>query len=70
APRFDTSGNKTADAAVTLLLNGTVMYKDQPLGPVILNAAKLGEAPTGPLQLQEHGMPVQFRNIWVLDTGR
>ncbi|HEX3570697.1 MAG TPA: DUF1080 domain-containing protein [Acidobacteriaceae bacterium] len=70
APRFDTSGNKTADAAVTLLLNGTVMYKDQPLGPVILNAAKLGEASTGPLQLQEHGMPVQYRNIWVLDTGR
>lgn len=68
APRFDASGKKTADAVVTLRLNGTVMYKDQSLGPVILNAAKLGEAPTGPIQLQEHGMPVQFRNIWVLET--
>jgi hypothetical protein len=46
------------------------MYKDQALGPVILNAAKLGEAPTGPIQLQEHGMPVQFRNIWVVETGK
>jgi hypothetical protein len=70
APRFDASGKKTADAAVTLLLNGEAMYKDQPLGPVILNAAKLGEAPTGPIQLQEHGMPVQFRNIWVQETGK
>ena len=66
APRFDASGKKTADAVVTLLLNGEVMYKDQPLGPVILNAAKLGEAPAGPIQLQEHGMPCQFRNIWVI----
>ncbi len=68
APRFDSAGKKTADAVVTLRLNGEVMYKDQPLGPVILNAAKLGEAPKGPIQLQEHGMPVQFRNIWVLET--
>jgi hypothetical protein len=68
APRFDEKGNRTAPARVTLLLNGTVMYKDQDLGPVILNASKLGEAPTGPIQLQEHGMPVQFRNIWVLET--
>jgi hypothetical protein len=68
APRFDATGKKTVDAVVTLRLNGEVMYKDQPLGPVILNAAKLGEAPLGPIQLQEHGMPVQFRNIWVLET--
>jgi Domain of Unknown Function (DUF1080) len=68
APRFDASGKRTAPPRVTLLLNGTVMYKDQDLGPVILNAAKLGEAPTGPIQLQEHGMPVQFRNIWVVET--
>jgi hypothetical protein len=70
APRFDAAGNKTADAVVTLLLNGEVMYKDQKLGPVILNAARLGEAPTGPIQLQEHGMPCQFRNIWVVDESK
>ena len=68
-PRFDASGKKTADAVVTLLLNGKPLYTGHPLGPVILNAAKLGEAPTGPIQLQEHGMPVQFRNIWVVDES-
>lgn len=69
APRFDASGKKTADAVVTLMLNGEVLYKDHALGPVTLNAAKLGEAPTGPIQLQEHGMPTQFRNIWVLEES-
>jgi hypothetical protein len=67
APKFDATGNKTADARVTLLFNGTTLYDDRQLGPVTLNAARLGEAPTGPIQLQEHGMPVQFRNIWVLE---
>lgn len=70
APKFDASGKKTADAVVTLLFNGVVMYKDHGLGPVILNAARLGEAPKGPIQLQEHGMPTQFRNIWVVDESR
>ena len=42
APRFDASGKKTADGVVTLLLNGEVIYKDQPLGPVILNASEAG----------------------------
>jgi catechol 2,3-dioxygenase-like lactoylglutathione lyase family enzyme len=70
APRFDASGKKTADAVVTLLLNGEGLYQDHALGPVTLNAAKLGEAPTGPIQLQEHGMPTQFRNIWVLDESK
>jgi catechol 2,3-dioxygenase-like lactoylglutathione lyase family enzyme len=70
APKFDASGKKTADAVVTLLMNGEVMYKDHALGPVILNAARLGEAPTGPIQLQEHGMPTQFRNVWVVDESK
>ena len=70
APRFDASGKKIANPRVTLLFNGTVLYDDRELGPVTLNAARLGEAPTGPIQLQEHGMPVQFRNIWVVETSK
>lgn len=66
APMFDPDGNKTADATVTLLFNGITMYKDHKLGPVTLNAARLGEAAAGPIQLQEHGMPLQFRNIWAV----
>jgi hypothetical protein len=67
APRFDSAGHKTASARATLRLNGVLIYDHRELGPLLLNAAKLGEAPKGPIQLQEHSMPVQFRNIWVVD---
>jgi hypothetical protein len=33
APRFDVSGQKTADAVVTLMLNGEVLYKITHSGP-------------------------------------
>ena len=68
-PRFDASGKKTASARATLVFNGVLYYTDQPIGPPKLNAAKLGEAATGPIMLQEHGMPVQFRNIWLVEES-
>jgi hypothetical protein len=70
APRFDAAGTRTAPARVTMLFNGATLYDNRELGPVTLNAARLGEAAMGPIQLQEHGMPVQFRNIWVVEGGK
>jgi hypothetical protein len=70
APRFDTDGNKIASARATVVLNGVTIYENRELGPLLLSAARLGEAPTGPIQLQEHGMPLQFRNIWVVETQK
>jgi hypothetical protein len=70
APKFDEGGKRTAAPRVTMQFNGTTIYKDRELGPVTLNAARLGEAATGPIQLQEHGMPTQFRNIWVVEGGK
>ena len=67
APRFDATGNKTEDGQVTLYLNGVMTYDHQRVAPEKGAARRLGEAPTGPLYLQEHGMPVQFRNIWVVE---
>ncbi|MEO6246896.1 MAG: DUF1080 domain-containing protein [Opitutaceae bacterium] len=67
APRFDAAGRKTAKARATVLLNGVELYRDQELDPPTGAAGRLGEAATGPLMLQEHGMPVQFRNIWVVE---
>jgi len=68
APRFDASGKKTANAKATVLLNGVKIYENQELDSPHGAAARLGEAPTGPLMLQEHGMPVQFRNIWIVES--
>lgn len=67
APRFDAGGRKIAAARATVLLNGVKLYDDQELSPPTGAAGRLGEAPTGPLMLQEHGMPLQFRNIWVVE---
>jgi hypothetical protein len=69
APKFDAAGKKTAPATATVLLNGVKIYDNQPLDPPHGAAGRLGEAPTGPIQLQEHGMPVQFRNIWVVPSA-
>jgi len=66
APRFDAAGKKTASATATVFFNGVKIYDRQVLDLPHGAAGRLGEAPTGPLMLQEHGMPVQFRNIWLV----
>jgi 3-keto-disaccharide hydrolase len=68
APRFDAAGGKLANARATVLLNGVKIYDNQELDLPHGAARRLGEAPTGPLMLQEHGMPVQFRNVWLVET--
>lgn len=67
APRFNAAGRKTAPARVTVVLNGVTIYDDQELSPPTGAAGRLGEAPRGPVMLQEHGMPVQFRNVWLVE---
>ena len=65
APRFDTHGNKTKNAIVTVILNGIIIQDHvEILGPT--GAAKGNkEIAEGPILLQEHGSPVRFRNVWV-----
>lgn len=54
-----------------MYFNGVLYYDNQALGPLKASAAKIGEGPNGPLMLQDHSMPAQFRNIWVVEkTGR
>jgi len=67
APRFDAAGKKIENGHVTLWLNGVKTYDHADVAPEKGAAGRLGEAPKGPLYLQEHGMPVQFRNIWVVE---
>jgi len=64
APRFDAAGAKTAPARLTVRLNGILIHDNiavpgktgsgQPEGPKAL-----------PLNLQNHGSPVFFRNVWL-----
>jgi hypothetical protein len=66
APRFDAEGKKTANTRVTLRHNGVVIYDDLEI-PKLTPGGRSKEAPTGPLMLQNHGNPVVFRNIWILE---
>ncbi len=67
APTFGAYGKKSGPARATVLFNGVKIYDNQALDLPHGAAARLGEAPTGPIMLQEHGMPLQFRNIWVVE---
>jgi Domain of Unknown Function (DUF1080) len=67
APRFDAAGKKTANANITVLLNGVKLCDHKELDAPFGAAGRLGEAPTGPIMLQDHTTPCQFRNIWLVE---
>ena len=63
--RFDATGKKTEDAVVTIKHNGVVIHDK-----LVLKATPGGgqnEEKPGALYLQDHGNPVHFRNIWVVE---
>jgi hypothetical protein len=66
APKFDADGKKTSNARVTLLHNGVKIYDDLEL-PTLTPGGRGKEGATGPIQLQNHGNPVNYRNIWLVE---
>ncbi len=59
-------GKKTAPARATVLHNGVEIHKDLELKGSTGGGQKEEDTP-GPIQLQNHGNPVHFRNIWVVE---
>lgn len=67
AAKFDASGKKTQDAKMTVKHNGVLIH-DNVSVPKATTAAPVAEGPEpGPIYLQDHGNPVRFRNIWVVE---
>ncbi len=67
AAKFDDSGKKTANVRMTVLHNG-VRIHDNIEVPRSTRAAPLAEGPEpGFIHLQNHGNPVRYRNIWVVE---
>jgi len=65
-PRFD-GDTLVSPARITVIHNGLVVHHDTVLtGPTThRNVLEYEPQPaTGPLELQDHGDPVRFRNIW------
>ena len=68
AARFDNSGNKTENARITVLHNGVMIHDDIELPQQTGGPIKENEVAKGPIMLQNHGDPVQFRNVWVIEN--
>ncbi|HEX7448939.1 MAG TPA: family 16 glycoside hydrolase [Pirellulales bacterium] len=66
AARWDAEGKKSADARLTVRLNGALIHQDAAVAGST-TAAPLNESPDpGPIHLQDHGSPVRYRNIWLV----
>ena len=60
-------GKKVKNATMTVRHNGVLIHKKIEV-PHATVGARLGEGPEpGPVFLQNHGCPVRFRNIWVVE---
>jgi hypothetical protein len=66
AAKFDAGGKKLKNAVATVKHNGVVIHDGFEInGPT---GGGKPEAPTpGPIQLQGHGNPVFYRNIWAVE---
>jgi hypothetical protein len=67
-PKFDAGGKKTGNARVTVKLNNVAVQNDLEIESGTGANKKKAETPAGgPLWLQDHGNPVFFRNVWLLE---
>jgi hypothetical protein len=66
APKYD--GDKKVEPATITVYHNGVLIQDKVAINVDNTTAGLGGKPNepGPIMLQDHGNPVQFRNIWIV----
>ena len=74
APRFDRAGNLAGRPRITINHNGELIHKDLDL-PYPENAVKSrrqrpDSRKPGRIKLQDHGYPIEYRNIWIVDLDR
>lgn len=66
AARYE-DGKKVKNAMMTVKHNGVLVHNNVEL-PHMTTAAPLPEGATpGPIHLQDHGNPVRYRNIWLVE---
>jgi len=67
APKFSAQGAKTKNARITVVQNGVKTHDELELPKGTGAGGKQKEVPAESLKLQDHGHPVKFRNIWVVE---
>jgi hypothetical protein len=68
SPQGSTDGGAPGPTA-TVRLNGVTIFDGFALKPPTGAAGSYPPAPTGPILLEYHGMPLQYRNVWVVPAG-
>jgi Domain of Unknown Function (DUF1080) len=69
AARFDAAGKKTSPARVSLKHNGVTIHDNIELAKPTPGGglSNKDNADPGPIQLQGHGNPVFYQNIWIVE---
>lgn len=65
AARLNGDGTVKEHARITVCLNGVKIHDNVAIPHPTANP-NAEQKPTGPIQLQDHGHPIQFRNIWLV----
>ncbi len=66
AARYDGDGKKTKNAVITVKHNGVLIHENQEIsGPT--GGGKKEDPTGGAIQLQGHGNPVFYRNVWIVE---
>ncbi len=70
AAKYDADGKLSENPRITVVHNGVLVHDDVELpNDVSTRAAPVKAGPEkGPVYLQDHGNPVRYRNIWVVET--
>ncbi len=63
--KFDESGKKTANARMSVMLNGVWVHENEEVPRCTPSADMAEPKEPMPIVLQDHGCPVRFRNVWV-----
>jgi len=68
-PKMD--GNQAVELpVVTVVHNGVTVHKDVKVPHATGSARSKGHAASGPIRLQDHGNPVRFRNVWLVELDK
>ena len=67
APRFDSAGERIRDVRMTVIHNGVKIHDNVEVSKATKAAPGGDVTQRGGIYLQDHGNPVQYRNIWLVE---
>ncbi len=70
AAKYDADGKKNAQPTLTVKHNGVLVQDHVKVGKATTSAGRPEGSDKGPIQLQNHGNPVVYRNIWIVDKSK